>query len=159
MALKSTVGHLILFLRIATGLWFLVLGLEKVLRVGAPAFARQVAELGILQDPWNLAVAYLVPWWEIVAGLGLIGGWGLRGAVRLLLLLNLAFLFVTLQAWARGLEADCGCFGSLFTLGHGGKLTVVLVQMALLGVVLLTERGDGRRVFRVGGAKMRLPDA
>lgn len=155
---KTPVDYLILALRVGLGLWFLVLGAEKVLKVGIPAFSRQVADLGLFQDPWNLAVAYLVPWLEISAGVCLIGSWWLRGAVRVLILLNLMFLFVTVQAWVRGLDADCGCFGSLFTLGHGGKLTLVLVHLVLLGLVVMTERHDGRRIFRVGGAKMRLPE-
>ena len=143
-----------LTLRVGLGLWFLWVGADKAFRVGPVAFSAQVEDFRIFVDPWNLALAYLVPWVEIVGGIGLLTGWGLRGAVRLLGALTITFVFVNGQAWARGLAADCGCFGKLITLGHPAKMALVLVQLALLGVVMATEK-RGRRVFQA--EKMKLP--
>ena len=132
-----------------------MIGADKLFRVGASAFARQVAGFGILQDPWNLMVAYAVPWLELLAGLCLVVSFFHRGAVRILLALTVLFLFVNGQAMARGLDPDCGCFGKWFELGLAAKMILLAVQLGALGFLMAVERNLGRRVFR--GARMRLP--
>lgn len=56
-------------------------------------------------------IAAVVPWLEIVVSLLLFADIWPREARLLALALTAAFLGVTLQAWFRGLDADCGCFG------------------------------------------------
>ena len=148
-------GYVILTVRVGLGLWFFVFGLDKVFRVGIGKFSRQVASFEILKDPWNLPVAYVVPWFEIVVGLCLVTGWLARGASRGALGLTLVFIFVSGQAWILGLEADCGCFGKWFTLDHGPKMVLLVVQLVLLVVVVATESQMNRKIF--GGSQMRLP--
>lgn len=152
---KTPFEYTIVGLRVLLGVWFAGIGGDKLFRVGAPAFARQVAEFGILQDPWNMMVAYFIPWLELLAGLCLVASFVHRGAVRILLALTVMFVFVNGQAMVRGLDPDCGCFGKLFELSIGGKMVLLVVQLALLGFLMATERKVGRKVFR--GARMRLP--
>lgn len=154
MTPKTPWDYAILTVRVGLGLWFLVFGLSKVVE-GIPAFSRQVASFRILMDPWNLPVAYIVPWFEIIVGVSLITGWLARGASRGALGLTLLFIFVSGQAWVLGLDADCGCFGSWFTLGHGPKMALLLVQLAAVVMVIATESHMKRRIF--GGSQMRLP--
>ena len=156
MAPKSTWDYAILSVRVGLGFWFLVLGFFKVLQSGGiAAFSRQVASFEILKDPWNLPVAYFVPWFEIVMGLCLITGWLARGASRGAAGLTLLFMFVSGQAWILGIEADCGCFGKLFTLDHGPKMALLVGQLLLVAFVLATESQANRKIFR--GSQMRLP--
>jgi uncharacterized membrane protein YphA (DoxX/SURF4 family) len=152
---KTRYEYTVLSVRVTLGVWFAGLGGMKAFVIGAPVFARQVAEFGILQDPWNLMVAYVVPWLEIVGGLCLAAGFLHRGAVRLMLALTLLFLFVNGQALVRGLDPDCGCFGTLFKPGLVGKLVLLGVQFLLLAFVMDSERRIGRKVFH--GTRMRLP--
>lgn len=152
---KTPFQYTVLSIRVVLGVWFLGLGGGKIFAVGAQAFSRQVAEFGILQDPWNLMVAYLVPWVEMVAGLCLLAGFLHRGAVRALLALTVVFLFVNAQAMVRGLDPDCGCFGSWFELGLTAKMVLLGVQFLLLAFLMDAERRVGRKVFR--GTRMRLP--
>lgn len=152
---KSPFEYTVLTFRVGLGLFYALIGGDKLFRVGAPAFARQVAEFGILQDPWNLIVAYFIPWLELLAGLCLIASFLHRGAVRILLGLSAVFLFVNGQAMARGLDPDCGCFGKWFELGIPGKMILLVVQIGLLAFLMSTERKVGRKVFR--GTRMRLP--
>ncbi len=58
--------------------------------------------------PWVISV---LPWVEIVVGALLLVGWKSRwfGAVAALLLVT--FILVMGITYARGIEADCGCFG------------------------------------------------
>ncbi len=152
---KTPFEYTILSLRVILGVWFAGIGGDKLFRVGAPAFSRQVAEFGILQDPWNLMVAYFVPWLELLTGLCLIASFLHRGAVRVQLALTMVFLFVNGQALARGLDPDCGCFGKLFELGLSAKIGLLAVQFGALVFLMVTERQVGRKVFR--GTRMRLP--
>lgn len=146
--------YAILTVRVGLGLWFLMLGGMKVV-VGAAKFSRQVASFQILRDPWNLPVAYFVPWLEIVVGICLIAGWLARGASRAALGLTLLFVFVSGQAWVLGLEADCGCFGGLFSLGHAQKMLLLVFQLAAVVAVIATESRVRKSIF--GGSQMRLP--
>jgi uncharacterized membrane protein YphA (DoxX/SURF4 family) len=154
MSSKTPVEYLAISLRVGLGLWFAAIGGDKLFRVGAPAFSRQVAEFGIFQDPWNLMVAYGVPWLELLSGLCLMAGFLHRGAVRVLIVLTLLFLFANGQALVRQLDPDCGCFGTWFELGLKAKLILLVVQLALLAYLMTVER-VGRKVFR--GTRMRLP--
>jgi uncharacterized membrane protein YphA (DoxX/SURF4 family) len=56
-------------------------------------------------------VAALLPWVEIAFGLLLLVGVGTRIVAVLSLALLLVFMAGVVQAWARGLSIDCGCFG------------------------------------------------
>ncbi|MEP4079129.1 DoxX family protein [Haloferula sp.] len=155
MTPRSSWDYAILTVRVGLGLWFLVFGLDKVFRVGIPAFSRQVASFGILKDPWNLPVAYVVPWFEIIVGLCLITGWLARGASRGAVGLTLMFIFVSGQAWILGLDPDCGCFGKWFTVGHGAKMVLLAVQLATSVLLLATESHMNRKIF--SGSQMQLP--
>jgi uncharacterized membrane protein YphA (DoxX/SURF4 family) len=154
MTPKTPWDYAILTIRVGLGLWFLILGISKV-AVGIPKFSRQVASFEILKDPWNLPVAYVVPWFEIVVGLCMITGWLGRGASRGAMGLTLLFIFVSGQAWVLGIAADCGCFGGVFTLGHGSKMLLLVIQLAMVVLVIATESRMKRTIF--GGSQMRLP--
>lgn len=56
--------------------------------------------------------AVALPWLEILLGGLLLADWWKREVRLLVLLLNGVFLMVSVQAWIRGLEAACYCFGS-----------------------------------------------
>lgn len=154
MTPKSPWDYAILTVRVGLGLWFFIFGLSKVIE-GIPKFSRQVASFEILKDPWNLPVAYVVPWFEILVGLGLITGWLSRGASRGALGLTLLFIFVSGQAWVLGLSADCGCFGKWLTLDHGPKMVLLIAQLVAVALVIATESRVNRKIF--GGSQMRLP--
>lgn len=154
MSPKTPWDFSIITARVVLGLWLMMLGLDKVLRVGIPEFSRKVADYKILMDPWNLPAAYLVAWTEILAGLCLMSGFLSRGASRVALGLTFVFMAASAQAWALGLE-DCGCFGEWLKIGHPGKMVLLGVQLALLAFVIATESYASKRIF--GGRRMRLP--
>lgn len=151
---KTPFDYTVLSLRVGLGVWFLMIGLDKMLRIGLEPFSRQVSEFRILMDPWNLPVAYVVVWVEVIAGLCLVTGWLQRGAVRAAIGLSLIFLFVNGQAMVLGFEPDCGCFGEFFKLGQPAKMVLLVVQLAILVFVMISEGYQKKRLF--GGARMRL---
>lgn len=58
-----------------------------------------------------IAAAYLLPWLEMALGLLLVLGWQLRYVATATALLLGAFLVAMGITYARGIEANCGCFG------------------------------------------------
>jgi uncharacterized membrane protein YphA (DoxX/SURF4 family) len=57
------------------------------------------------------ALALFVPWWELVAGLGLLARKWRRAAAISTLFMGLVFLFSVGWATYHGLDINCGCFG------------------------------------------------
>lgn len=151
---KTPFDYTVLSTRVCLGVWFGLIGLDKMIRVGIEAFSRQVADFRLLLDPWNLPVAYVVVWLEVIVGLCLVTGWLQRGAVRAAIGLTLMFIFVNGQAMALGFDPDCGCFGEFFKLGQPAKMALLAVQLGLLVFVMVSEGFRKKRLF--GGSPMRL---
>jgi uncharacterized membrane protein YphA (DoxX/SURF4 family) len=64
-----------------------------------------------IPDRLILPIATYLPWVEIALGLAILIGWKIRyfaGALTALLLFFIVILTIT---YARGIEANCGCFG------------------------------------------------
>lgn len=57
-------------------------------------------------------MALILPWLEMLVGLGLIFGIWYRGAMLWSLLMNLMFIVALSSAVMRGLNIECGCFKS-----------------------------------------------
>ena len=56
-------------------------------------------------------VAWVLPWLEIALGVLLLAGIATRALALASTALLLVFVAGVIQAWARGLSIDCGCFG------------------------------------------------
>jgi uncharacterized membrane protein YphA (DoxX/SURF4 family) len=124
------------------GALFVVTG---VLKLRDPAgFAQDIANYQMAAG-FAPVLAIVLPTVEIVAGLALValpGPWRRGGAVVLAGLMAV-FTAAAGVAIARGLDINCGCFGT----GSGPVgWTVVLRDVALLGVALMlaTRAGQGR---------------
>ena len=82
-----------------------------------------------LHDPWQLfamnidsyqvlplhavtVVARVLPWLELLVGLLLLPGFWLRTSSSVVSLLLLTFFVLMVRAYAKGMEINCGCFGT-----------------------------------------------
>lgn len=128
----------IIALRRLLGGLFVFAGLMKALD---PAeFANDIANYQLL--PWSFAVgaAFYLPWLEILAGGMLIFGTWKAGALRILILLMLAFVQALFAAWLRRLNIHCGCFGSAFATSNYALLFLRdFAILAALGWLLWEE--------------------
>jgi len=93
-----------------------------------------------------LPIATYLPWIEIALGLAVLIGWKMRyfaGAVTALLLFFIVILTIT---YARGIDANCGCFG----LGEKISWKTILRDSLFLlpTLYLLFENGSRFRVQR-----------
>ena len=113
----------------AAGIW-LVAGIAKL--TGLEEFRAQVEAYKLLPHALTGPFAYALPFVETGAGLYLLAGLLVRPVAIFTCVLMAAFLVAQVQAWARGLSLDCGCFGALGGGSHVGLGTVL--RDAALGI-------------------------
>jgi putative oxidoreductase len=103
--------YLSLVSRVVLGGVFLYAGAAKVFDPGG--LASSIRAYGLSLPEWFVTLsAHLLPLVEILLGLYLIVGLFTRTAAWVASFLTLLFIVVLVQGALRGLEIDCGCFGS-----------------------------------------------
>ena len=120
-------------LRLLVGGMFVFAG---ALKIADPAgFAVAVGNYRLVPHELTNLVAVLVPWVEVVAGVLVLAGIWLRAAALVITSLTVMFAVVIVSALARGLNIECGCFGTM-----GGKhigLVNLAIDTALFGLAAL----------------------
>lgn len=110
-------------LRLLVGGAFVLAG---ALKIADPAkFALDVGNYRLVPHALTNLVAIIIPWIEVVAGSFVLAGVWLRAAALVITSMTVMFLFVIVSALARGLNIECGCFGTV-----GGR-HVGLVNLAI----------------------------
>ena len=110
-------------LRILVGGAFIVAGVLKI--IGPEKFASDISNYRLLPHELINLLAITLPWVEVVAGLSVLTGVWLQGGILLITAMTIMFLVVITSALARGLNIECGCFGTV-----GGK-HIGLVNLAI----------------------------
>ncbi len=95
--------------RVLLGCVFVYAGVLKGFDV--EAFAGQVAAYEILPYQWNLIVAAILPFIELIVGLHLVFNRWVRAASVVVAGLCATFLALLASVLLRGMAIDCGCFG------------------------------------------------
>lgn len=125
-------------LRIFLGCIFIYASWDKILHPAA--FAEAIYNYQILPEALINVSALVLPWLEFFLGICMIMGIWLPGAVFMINLLLLVFFGALLYNFARGLNVQCGCFGSGGTIEEGGTMAWYAVRDLLFlscGVTLL----------------------
>ncbi|WP_193214429.1 MauE/DoxX family redox-associated membrane protein [Luteolibacter marinus] len=146
-----------LVLRLQLGGYFVWSGWMKVFHTGLDEFTRAVGNYKLVGEPWDAAVAYTVPWVEMVVGLCLVAGLFRRGALLILAGLVGVFAVAVGHAWRQNLNIACGCTGN--PDGTPMDYTLKFVEFGVYWLVIaliwfLGPKGDGH-VF--GGTRLKLP--
>jgi uncharacterized membrane protein YphA (DoxX/SURF4 family) len=89
---------------------FIYASIDKILHPAA--FAKDVYNYQILPDALINLTALVLPWLELFLGLCLLAGIWLPGAVLTVNGLLVVFLAALVFNLARGLDVNCGCFGT-----------------------------------------------
>ena len=98
-------------IRLVLGGVFVFAGATKIVDPGQ--FATDIANYRLLPHECVNLFAITLPWVELVAGLLLIVGiWGRASAMVIAVMLGV-FLVAIGSAVARGLNINCGCFGTV----------------------------------------------
>jgi uncharacterized membrane protein YphA (DoxX/SURF4 family) len=119
-------------LAVLVGGTFIYAGVTKI---GDPMhFARDIQNFRLVGWPIAIRTAFYLPWLEIVTGIALIAGFLRHGALAILTGLTVVFIGATISAQARGINLDCGCFGSA---SKGMSFTThMLIDFALLAALV-----------------------
>lgn len=125
--------------QVVLGLLFLLAALAKI--VDTASLAREVHNFRIVPFWSEHLVAMTLPWIELVAGLALVLGIRARAGAWLLGVLLAGFTVGVALAMARGLNFECGCFGTADGTRVGWtKLGENLGMLALAAVGSLRPR-------------------
>jgi len=106
----------LLILRIALGVIFIYAAVGKIADPGR--FAGDIAAYRLLPVFTVNILALVLPYVELLTGLGLLTGVWVDAASAIASALITIFLIAALSAMARGLNIECGCF----TLSGTGKV-------------------------------------
>ena len=96
--------------QLAVGFLMVYAALAKIGQL--QGFSAQVHNFRMLPIALENLVAMTLPWVEMVAGITLIAGVRAQAGARLIFLILAVFTIGVLQAMARGLDFECGCFGT-----------------------------------------------
>lgn len=127
--------YLLLCIRIFLGFIFVLAAITKV--TDPNLFAQSIFNYKLLPDFTINFFAIAFPWIELVAGVLLIFGVSVKENSAILSSLLLVFIIAIIISVARGLDIDCGCFGTV----DGAKVGLVKilenVGLLILGVILI----------------------
>jgi len=103
-------------------------------------FAQQVESYKLLSPPEVDFVAHTLPFAEILLGLLLLIGWGLRIWASLVTLLMLGFLTVVTRAYLLHMNINCGCFATpepvnLKKIVTDGAMAALAVLMTIFAFI------------------------
>jgi uncharacterized membrane protein YphA (DoxX/SURF4 family) len=131
-------------LRWLVGGVFLWAGTLKLLR--PDQFATAVGNYRLLPHEWINLIGITLPGIEVVAGLLLLAGPWVRASALVVTGMSGVFFVAIISALARGLNIECGCFGTV-----GGKRvgwTSLALDVALLSAAVWLTWRYGREEAR-----------
>ena len=115
--------------RLAVGTTLLIAG---ALKLNTPdKFAETIANFRLLPAFGNQLLAVVLPWCEVTTGLLLLANVWSRAAGLVATLLFFSFGIAAGAALARGLDIECGCFGS----AGGAKVGLITLAIEFAGLV------------------------
>jgi uncharacterized membrane protein YphA (DoxX/SURF4 family) len=146
-------GTLLIIGRVALGVIFLIAAYAKLhfagewhLRDYQFFFAMAIDSYKMLPISAVQLMAQVLPWFELVLGIFLIAGIGLRVIGTITSGLLLVFIGAMTRAKILGLEINCGCFGNNEKLGAATLIRdsslLVLALAVTIGAFLIKKRRE-----------------
>jgi putative oxidoreductase len=127
--------YLLLVCRIIIGFIFIYAGMEKI---SNPAeFARAINNYKLLPFSLINIAALILPWIEFVTGILIIFGIKVKENAFIISSLLGIFIIAIIISLFRGLNIDCGCFGTLSGAKIGFLKLFENVLMLLSGILLV----------------------
>lgn len=140
----ATLSAFVLVVRLGLGFMFIASSMPKIRQ--PYAFLGSVYGYELVGPKLGVLVAMVLPWVELFAGVCLVGGVFVGGALLASMGMGAMFTFVLASALWRHLDISCGCFSSS-AAGRISYLTLiraivimVVSTAAYAGVILLQPR-------------------
>jgi uncharacterized membrane protein YphA (DoxX/SURF4 family) len=122
--------YLTMLFRLILGFVFIYASLDKI--ADPEAFAAAVQNYQLAPVFLINLIAIFLPWLEFYCGVLLLLGWWHQPAAFWVGIMTIVFLIGLVSAYARGLDIDCGCFGS----GNTVDLSRIIEDLFLLAFAL-----------------------
>lgn len=103
--------YILFTFQIILGSVFVWAGLIKIF--DPLGFAQDISNYKVFPQSLSFFIALILPWVEVICGILLVFGIFRRASAFLLSGLLIIFMVSTVVVILRGLNIDCGCFGSL----------------------------------------------
>jgi putative oxidoreductase len=133
--------------RLVVSLVFVAAAVPKLLDL--PGFAADIANYRAF-PAWSVnLLAGIVPMVELVGAASILTGWKRRGGAFVLAALTTGFIVLIASVIVRGIDLQCGCFGSDIDASPVGW--PLLLRDALLLVAIAIAAVDVRRPGARGG--------
>lgn len=135
--------------RILVGGLFLLAGVLKIMN--PLQFAQEIQAYRMVPNEITHAMAFIIPWIEVLAAaLLILGVW--RGEARVLILVMLV-VFTAAKLWTeyKGLRISCGCFGDFawmekFLSGVNGIVLNLFLSALLIADFVYARKADEARI-------------
>lgn len=146
MATISKTALFVLIARLVLAGTFVIAALPKI--QDPLTFATSVSAFRVIPPELSSWVALLLPWLELVIGLGILIPMIRRTSGALIGLLLLAFIALHSSAWMRGLDISCGCFGAETGETSTDYQWLILRNVLLFAITILVFRQDLRNIHQ-----------
>jgi len=127
--------YFLLVLRLVLGFIFLFAAVFKI--ADANTFAQSINNYKLLPDILINLTAIILPWIELSASLLLIFGVSVKehsAIISTLLIIFIAAIFISVL---RGLDIECGCFGTVDGSIVGVQKLLENIGLLLMGLILI----------------------
>ncbi len=141
--------YLLLVCRIIIGFIFIYAGMEKI--SDPSGFARAINNYKLLPFSLINIAALILPWIEVTTGILLIFGIKVKENAFIISAMLGIFIIAIVISLFRGLNIDCGCFGTLSGTKVGIMKLIENTLMLLTGI-LLVYFGGGSISFSTKGS-------
>jgi len=132
--------YLLFLFRVIVGLIFIYSGIIKI--IDTQGFSNSIYNYKLLPDLLINFLAVILPWIELITGLLLLLGITIKENALIINALLIIFIIAIIINLFRGLDINCGCFGT----GNGTKigLTKLIENFLLLIMGILLMIFDSR---------------
>ena len=127
--------YLLLTIRIIVGFVFIFAAISKAAE--PELFARSIANYKLLPIFLINIIAIILPWIELCAGVLLFFGVSVKENSAILSGLLLIFIIAIAISLIRGLDIECGCFGTVDGAKIGVQKLLENFGLLLLGLMLI----------------------
>ena len=99
--------YFVVLFRIIIGIVFVYASIDKI--IDPAKFARNISNYHIVPFGLENIIAIILPWLELLIGMGLILGLYVDGGTFISAILLIIFNLLVMQAMIRGYNIECGC--------------------------------------------------
>lgn len=132
--------YFLMLLRIIVGGVFIWASVTKI--ADPLAFAQDVRNYRLVGQTLSFVTAIILPWVELIAGVCLIIGVFPRSSALLISGLLVFFIVLVAITMVRGLDVDCGCFGTFSRKADLGLILEDSLWLIMSLILLFSPSND-----------------